>query len=450
MFVLYRIHLHIVALIGLNLQGERRAATGPKTANLFASQAVHLNGQEINRRNPVKRAGDELKMIAQTTNKRTNLITARPGAIRAAGRVAGSLVVLSLLAGTAYAGKKLEREERHTVKAADHRAVVVFNPRGKTVIVGRDGASEVVVIATKIAKANTSEKTEELLARLHYEVREKDGVVVVRTVTDGMDGSRSFWSVVRGNKQLACVDYTIEVPRHFAVETASTSGDVRVNNVAGPLMVRATSGAIALKEIDSAVSIEATSATIEANDLQGDLAISATSGEALVYSVGGSFTMAATSGSVRVERVAGNAEVQLVTGDFYLEGCLGDVTFATSSGDAEILDVEGSVNAITSSGDIDVMILPIDGKEFMLSSSSGNIGVKYLTPEDYGFLLDVSTNSGSIEGDMPIKVEKISRRELKGVVGSGASRVMIETASGDIVIVENVNGKTIRKTIKKN
>lgn len=347
-----------------------------------------------------------------------------------------TVVLCAALAGSAHAGHKVEREHRRTVAVTDHTAVTVSNPRGKTVIVGREGATEVVIIATKIAKAQDKEMAEEILARLHYEVREKDGIIVVRTVTDGMDDGRSLLSALLGRKQLACIDYAIEVPQSFSVETATTSGDVRVSNVRGPAAVSATSGAIELREIEGEVTVALTSGRIEARDVGGNLMVAASSGDVIVENVGGSFTMHATSGSARVLRVAGDTEIVLVSGSFELKGCLGDVTFRTSSGDAEIVDVGGNINAVTSSGDIDVMILPIEGKNFMLSSSSGNIGVFYLTPEDYGFFLDVSTASGSIEGDMDIKVDKISRRELRGVVGSGASKIMIETASGDVSIIE--------------
>jgi len=353
----------------------------------------------------------------------------------------------TLLAGTVQA-TRVEREQRKVVPARGQTVVSVSNPLGKTVIVGREGADEVVVVATRVAKAHEREKAEELLARLHYEVRESDGEIVVRTVADGLGGDgRSVWSVIRGDRSTAFIDYAIEVPQRFAVETSTTSGEVRVTNVAGPVVVSATSGAVTLRDIDGAVTVAMTSGTLEAEDLGGDTNITASSGDVTVTGVGGSLTLAASSGDASVARISGNANIQLANGNFELHGCLGDVTFHTSSGDAEILDVQGNINAITSSGDIDVMILPVDGKEFMLSSSSGNIGVHYLTPQDYGFMLDVSTNSGSIEGDMAIKVDKISRRELRGIVGTGASRVMIETARGDVSIVERAEDAS--KTKKK-
>ena len=175
----------------------------------------------------------------------------KPGS--AVNRTGFVIVLAAVMAGTAWAGQKLEREQRHTVRVDGHTVVSVSNPRGKTVIVGREGAAEVVVVATKIAKAGNAEKTEELLARLHYEVREENGKIIVRTVTEGMDKGHNVWSLLRGDRQLACVDYAIEVPHDFSVEALTTSGDVRVTNVAGPVVITATSGAIALREIDPGI-----------------------------------------------------------------------------------------------------------------------------------------------------------------------------------------------------
>ena len=73
-------------------------------------------------------------------------------------------------------------------------------------------------------------------------------------------------------------------------------------------------------------------------------------------------------------------------------------------------------------------------KDNVFTSSSGDVDVVFEAREGYGFLLDISTNSGAIEGDLDIKLNKISRKILRGVVGSGDGLVYIETASGDIRI----------------
>jgi len=168
--------------------------------------------------------------------------------------------------------------------------------------------------------------------------------------------------------------------------------------------------------------------------------MSTSSGDAEVRRVKGLLRVETTSGNVRAYEVGGDAKVELITGDLDLKGCLGDVVFTTSSGSGRIVGVRGGVSATSSSGDLDVAILPVGEKEFYLSTSSGNVVLQFLPEQDYGFLLDVNTCTGAIRGDMELtKLDQISRRKLKGVVGNGKSRVVIETASGNVSIIERTS-----------
>ena len=99
-------------------------------------------------------------------------------------------------------------------------------------------------------------------------------------------------------------------------------------------------------------------------------------------------------------------------------------------------DMDGSIEANSSSGDIVVTINPASNLNYSFATASGDVVVDYLTPEDYGFLLEITTGSGSIGGDLAINVEKISRRYLKGTVGSGKATLKIMTASGDVRVQE--------------
>ena len=135
--------------------------------------------------------------------------------------------------------------------------------------------------------------------------------------------------------------------------------------------------------------------------------------------------------------VGGDAMVHLITGDVDLQGCLGNVNISTASGNARIVGVLGGVNATSASGDLDVVIIPVGDKEFYMNTATGDVSVHFLPDLDYGFLLDVNTCTGAIRGDMELtKLDQVSRRKLKGTVGNGKSRVIIETASGNVSIVE--------------
>ncbi len=352
--------------------------------------------------------------------------------------IAVTMVWLSL-AGAAVAGPgtKLEKEEKNSVPAAGKKALVVKNARGRTVIVGREGATSVSIVALKTAMGNDKDAAAELLDKISVQVSERGDEVVVETRDEGKwDNDWSFWSVVKGGRRSAWVDYTIEVPQTFRAAAETASGEVRVSNLQGGADVTATSGDVSIRAVGGNSSARLTSGDLEVIDVNGDLSVSATSGSVVVDNVKGKLKIEGTSGDFRASRVAKDTDVQLASGDFVLEGCSGSVSFRAASGDAVMREVEGSVDASSSSGDIEVLITPVVDRSFSLSTSSGDITVYYVPVKNFGFQLDVRTSSGSIEGDLPIRVTRADRRRLQGTVGSGAARLDIETASGDVTVTE--------------
>jgi DUF4097 and DUF4098 domain-containing protein YvlB len=351
-------------------------------------------------------------------------------------RIVAVTLPLLLISGIAYAGHKLQREVTKTVDVDGQTAFLIKNARGKTIVVGERGAKRIRIVASKWVHAKNAETAEKIMDALDFDIEVEDERVAVVSKLPRSSKGRSFWSVVKGGKHGAWIDFTVEVPYEFDVESSTTSGDVRVTNIAGVARVNATSGDVLLRDIGSGSVIELTSGSIHADDVGGDLSIAASSGSAQIRHVKGLLTIQATSGSVEAFEVGGDAMINLISGNMVLKGCLGDVNFSTASGSAKIVGVQGGVNATSSSGDLDVVIVPVGEKEFYLNTASGDIELHYLPVTDYGFLLDVNTCTGSIRGDLDIKLDRITRRTLKGVVGSGKSRVVIETASGNVSIVE--------------
>jgi DUF4097 and DUF4098 domain-containing protein YvlB len=359
----------------------------------------------------------------------------RPHALLAA-------VALLVIPSFAYSGKELQRQEKKTVNVQGQKVIVITNTRGKTIVVGERGAKTITIVADKLVEARNAEAAERLMEKVRFDVeKDEEKIAIISRLPDVDEDQRSIWSVVKGGPG-SRIDFTIAVPREFDVHTITTSGDVHVTNVDGVARVHATSGDVLLRDIGGSSTIDLTSGGIKVTEIGGDLQIAASSGDAEITRVKGLLKVETTSGNVNAKEVGGNAEVQLITGDLDLTGCLGNVMFSTSSGNGRIYEVRGSVNASSSSGNLEVAILPVGEKEFYLSTASGNVVVRFLPEKDYGFLLDVNTCTGAIRGDMELtKLDEISRRKLKGVVGNGKSRVVIETASGDVSIMERTNGK---------
>jgi DUF4097 and DUF4098 domain-containing protein YvlB len=346
-------------------------------------------------------------------------------------------LVLAAPAG-AIPGDRLEKEEKVTVPAAGRTGITVKNARGRTVLVGRADAKEVSIVAMKTAVGKDDEDSRAMLDRISVDVSERGDQIVVETRDANKydDWSWSVLSVVKGSRRSAWVDYTIEVPHAFAVNASTTSGEVRVSNIGGRADVSATSGDVSIRGVAGGARANLTSGELEVSDVGGDLSVAATSGNVVIDNVRGAIELRGTSGDFQVSRIGRNADVQLTSGDFVLEGCSGDVIFRAASGDARMTEVDGSLDASSSSGDIEALVTPQGDRQFMVSTSSGDVNLYYVPVKNYGFRLDIRTSSGTIEGEMPIKVSRVDRRRLRGVVGTGAARIEIETASGDVTIVE--------------
>jgi DUF4097 and DUF4098 domain-containing protein YvlB len=353
-------------------------------------------------------------------------------------RIVAAALPLLLVSGFAHAGHKLQREDRKTVDVDGQTLIIINNARGKMIVVGERCAKKVTIVAEKWVHAKNAETAQAIMDVLEFDVEvEGETIALISKLPKAARKDHSFWSVVKGGKQNAYIDFTIEVPYEFSVQTSTTSGNVQVTNVAGLAHVSATSGDVLLREIGGTSVVELTSGNMEPGEIGGDLRVAASSGNAEIRRVRGFVAVQATSGNVFAYEVGGDAMVNLITGDLELKGCLGDVNFSTSSGSAMLKGIKGSVNATSSHGDLNVAIVPIGEKEFYLSTSSGNVVLHYVAADNYGFLLDVNTCTGTIKGDLEItQLDQVTRRKLKGVVGNGKARVVIETASGNVSIVE--------------
>jgi hypothetical protein len=347
-----------------------------------------------------------------------------------------AFIVVLWTTGNALArSSTVEKRESRTVKVETETKIYVKNARGKTIIVGRKDANAVTIRVLKSVRAKDARTAAEWMDELGYSI-ESDGaqISVVSHHPRKAEQGGNLWTLLRRINDRACIDFTIEVPSAFDAKVSSTSGDVQITSLEGGARLFGSSGDVFLKGIGGSAFVELSSGTVEADAIGKDLHVRMSSGDALARQVGGSVTVQGTSGDAQVNDVGGDASVTLSSGDLTLKGCRGNVSAKAYTGDIQIDDVGGAVRADATSGDICVTVTPVGANEHLIETSSGDVEVAFHTPEGYGFLLEIETGSGSIEGDLDIKLDEISRKTLKGVVGKGGGRVSIETASGDIRI----------------
>ncbi|NIO27465.1 MAG: DUF4097 family beta strand repeat protein [Candidatus Latescibacteria bacterium] len=338
-------------------------------------------------------------------------------------------VAVNSLAGT------LREEVKKTFPLSGETQLHIKNSRGKTIIIGKEGLKQISIEATKIVKTKSEEAAEELMKALTFEVKSEGDVVwIITHHPDEQKEEKTIWSFFKGLRHRTAVDFMVQVPRSFSAQVTTTSGDVEVASIDGNAKLVGTSGDVRIGEIGGSAYLEFTSGDVEIKEVKGKVKVALSSGSAYVDKVGKDLLLAATSGNVKAFNIGGNADVQLVSGDLIMKGCKGSLKSVSASGDMVIKDVDGSIEVNSSSGDIEIFLMPLGENKYNLNTCSGDVDVIYRLGRNLGFLLDVNTMSGSIEGDMDIKLEKVSRRHLKGIVGNGKATIVIATASGDVSI----------------
>jgi len=155
------------------------------------------------------------------------------------------------------------------------------------------------------------------------------------------------------------------------------------------------------------------------------------SGDVQIQDVGATIKAQSGSGSVRARGIQGAATLGTGSGDIELEQTgPGDVKAETGSGTIHLNGLSGALKASTGSGDIEAAGQPT--ADWKLSTGSGSVR---LVVGNAHFNLDADTGSGSINVSQPITMQgSLNRHHVSGVVNGGGPTIRVGTGSGDIQI----------------
>jgi hypothetical protein len=186
-------------------------------------------------------------------------------------------------------------------------------------------------------------------------------------------------------------------------------------------------------------------ATIRSRSGSGDQSIEGTHGNAEVQTGSGDVKLANISGELRLQTGSGDVRAHEISGavhgstgsgDIELEETgTGDIDLRTGSGNVTARGIQGGFRSETGSGEITA-----EGTQngpWEIQTGSGNVHVRL--PGNAAFDADISTNSGSINTDVPVemtvqgRVEE-ARKTIRGKVRGGGPLLRVRTGSGDIHI----------------
>jgi DUF4097 and DUF4098 domain-containing protein YvlB len=155
------------------------------------------------------------------------------------------------------------------------------------------------------------------------------------------------------------------------------------------------------------------------------------SGDVQIQDVGATLKAQSGSGSVRAHGIQGPATLGSGSGDIELQQTgPGDVKAETGSGSIRLNGLNGALKASTGSGDIEAAGQPTT--DWKLSTGSGSVR---LLVGNAHFNLDADTGSGNISVSQPITMQgSLNKHHVSGVVNGGGPTIRVGTGSGDIQI----------------
>ncbi|HXH25713.1 MAG TPA: DUF4097 family beta strand repeat-containing protein [Vicinamibacterales bacterium] len=292
------------------------------------------------------------------------------------------------------AGPEFTESFSRTVRLGRNGTFDLQNVAGDIVVTG-SGGDEVRIDATKRVRRPTEREAREILKALQIRIVERAGSVEVRT-------EYPRWRGVS-----ASVDYAVTVPRDGNVTIRGVAGDIRVSNVRGELRVESVSGDIALSSVGRVREVKSVSGTIEVTDAEGDeIQGSTVSGSVIARNLRArAVALQSVSGTLRFDRVdAARALLRTISGDIEYGGRL------SRSG------------------------------RYELRSHSGDLRV--VPAGDPGLDVEANTFSGSLRSDYALQLREFggpgraAGRTLRGTIGDGSAALVLQSFSGDIVIVK--------------
>lgn len=258
--------------------------------------------------------------------------------------------------------------------------------------------------------------------RVVYDRQNWRGETSLRVREDGTWDNREGWRSrgdrvevsSRGSGMEAHADLVIGVPRGQRVDVFLAVGRITAENVDGQVLLDTHSGSVSARAMSGFLGVDTGSGSVEVAGMRGDLVVDTGSGSVRVSDVHAENILVDT-GSGRVDATGLTAaRITIDTGSGgidLLRSSARDVTLDTGSGSIEA-DLAGEI------------------EDLVVDTGSGSVTLRL--PQDISATVALETSSGRLEVDFPVSITRRSRDELRGQIGDGRGRIVVDTGSGSI------------------
>jgi hypothetical protein len=136
---------------------------------------------------------------------------------------------------------------------------------------------------------------------------------------------------------------------------------------------------------------------------------------------------------LKVPATLANLKLNGMNSNLSVEGIRGNVDLNTMNGRIDAASLSGNANLDTMNGPITASFDRVGGSQrISLDSMNGSCTVHL--PDNASARIDASTMNGHTQSDLPITIERSSRRSLRGSIGTGEARIELDSMNGSLHI----------------
>jgi hypothetical protein len=141
------------------------------------------------------------------------------------------------------------------------------------------------------------------------------------------------------------------------------------------------------------------------------------------------------NGAVQITDITGHVEATTHNGKTTADNVSGATVLKTHNGEINCREVSGDTKLETHNGGVDVVYSETAPAVCDVSIVTHNGSIHFTSPPGFSAQVDASTHNGSVRTDLPITITgNVSKRSLKGTIGTGEGKLKLETYNGSIKI----------------
>ena len=227
------------------------------------------------------------------------------------------------------------------------------------------------------------------------------------------------------------VHFDIETPRETRVRAHTTSGGIRIDDIAGPASADSSSGRIELNNVAAEVEVKNSAGAVVIRSAGSRVSARNTSGGIQIFAAQGPVDVETSSGRIEMSGVRGDVHSRTHSASISIDNASGTVVANNHSGSVDVFQHTGPVQAETKSGAI--RIAQVTPAAITARTDTGAIKVNLAARR--GYTLDAQSDSGKVTGPMTNGAGRIAdAHRLKGLVGDGGPLVDLDTRSSKITV----------------